>query len=228
MIALSHPGEPQFKCLKAPVDSAPSAPPVNTRQPRSLSVSAFADPEIVVDSPSEAAPLHGSDLKQTCRRSGVAASPKPGDQCVDGDPAVGPGGSQTTSFQPAVQHAGVRGSTGLILPNRVPTLSTAAPLSTPPPALSAGSVPPPFHNQPTSFSQYARPPHLRESSAVCFAGFIYLSTCAKILIMAFCRRLLHEIRNRQVSLLTPLTLSHIPGCLNAQPQLAMRPRSRRL
>ena len=156
------PGKPQFKCFKAPVDSAPSAPPVDTRQPRSLSASASANPEIVVGSPNEAAPLHGPDLKQTCPRSGVAASPKPGDQSVDGDPAVGPGGSQITSFQPAVQHAGVRGSTGLMLPAFLPQ-------STLPPALSAGSLPPSFHNQPTSFSQYARPPHLRESSAVCFA-----------------------------------------------------------
>lgn len=142
---------------EVPVDSAPSAPLVDTRQPRSLSVS--PDPEIVVlgDSLQKATPLHGSDLKQTTPGSGVAAPPKPG---VDGDLSfhkpVGSGGSRTTSVQPAVRHAGIRGSTGLIQPDRTPTLPSQ---STSPPALSAGSAP-----QATSFSQYARPPHLRESS----------------------------------------------------------------
>ncbi|KAN0123611.1 hypothetical protein V8E52_002943 [Russula decolorans] len=160
---------PEFKCPKASVDSAPSAPLVDIRQPRSLSVS--AEPEIVVHggSPQKAASLHGPDSKQTTPGgvTGVAASPKPGDDGVDGDlgfnKPVGSGGSQRTSVQPAVQHVGVRGSTGLIPPDGVPSQSTR------PPALSAGSAPPSFHNQPTSFqptsfSQYARPPHLRESS----------------------------------------------------------------
>jgi hypothetical protein len=170
-----YPAKPQFKCPKAPVDSAPSAPLVDIRQPRSLSVS--TDPEIVVHEspPQKAAPLHGPDLNQTTAPgSGVAASPKPGVDDVDGDldfhKPVGSGGYQTTSVQPAVQHVGVRGSTGLILPDRVPTLLSQ---STPPPTLSAGSAPPSFHNQPTSFSQYARPPplHLHESPVVCFCWF---------------------------------------------------------
>jgi hypothetical protein len=162
-----------FKCPKVPVDSAPSAPLVDIRKPRSLSVS--PDPEIVVlgDSPPKATPLHGPDLKQTTPGSGVAASSKPG---VDGDLSfhkpVGSGGSQTTSVQPAVQHAGIRGGTGPIKPDRTPTLPSQ---STTPPALSAGPALPSFHTQATSFSQYARPPHLRESSMVCFSGFILVN-----------------------------------------------------
>ena len=171
MIAL-YPAKPQFKCPKAPaVDSAPSAPLVDIRQPRSLSVSTD---EIVVNggSPRKATPLHDPDLEQTTPERGVAASPKPSDEGAHGDlgfhkPVCG--GSQTTSVQPAVQHVGVRGSTGLTLPDIVPTLP---PQSTPLFALSARPTPSSFHNQPTSFSQYARPPHLRESSVVCSASYI--------------------------------------------------------
>jgi hypothetical protein len=138
------------------------------------------DPEIIVDGsyPQKAAPLHGPDFtrKQTTPGGGVAASAKPGDSGVDGDLGfhkyVSSGGSQTTSVQLTVQHVGVRGSTGLILPDRVPAL---LPQSTPLPAISTGSAPPLFHNQPTYLSQYARPPHLRERSMVCFAGFIFVS-----------------------------------------------------
>lgn len=171
----------QLKCPKAPVDSAPSAPlVVDIQQPRSISVS--VDPEIVAHGsyPQKVAPLqHGPNLKQATPGSGAAA-PKPGDDSVDGNldfhKAVGSGGSQTTSIQPTVQH-GVRGNTA----GRVQTLP-------PPPAISAGSAsaPPSFHNQPTSFSQYPRSGerNVRENSTVCFA-VAGLSTCAKILIMAF-------------------------------------------
>jgi hypothetical protein len=140
-----------------------------------------ADPEIVVDDsyPQKAAPLHGPDFtrKQTSPGGGVAASAKHGDDGVDGDlgffyKPVSSGGSQTTSIQPTVQHVGVRGNTGLILPDGVPTLPPQSTLSS---AISTGSAPPSFHNQPTYLSQYARPPHLRERSTVCFAGFIFVS-----------------------------------------------------
>jgi hypothetical protein len=161
------PGKTSYQS-KAPISSAPSAPLVDIRQPRSLSVS--ADLEIVVDGgpPQKAAPLHDPDLKQTTPGSGVAAPQKPGDGGVDGD--LGPhkpvgGRSQTTSVQPAVQHVGVSGSTGLILPDIIPKLPSH---STAPPASSARSALPSFRNQPTSFSQYVRPPHLRESFTVCF------------------------------------------------------------
>ncbi len=153
---------PQSKCPKAPVASAPSTPLVETPQPRSLSVSAV--PEIPVDAvhggvPQKAAPLHGRD----------SHPPKPGDGRIDGNVSshnpVGSGGSQITSVQPTVQHAGVRGSTALIVPDTAPS-----PHSTPlPPASSAGSAPSSFNNQPSYFSPYARPPHLREGFTVlCF------------------------------------------------------------
>jgi hypothetical protein len=232
LIALLPGKKLQLKCPKAPVDSAPSAPlVVDIQQPRSLSVS--ADPEIVAHGsyPQKVAPLqHGPNLKQTTAGSGAAA-PKPRDDSVDGNlsfhKTVGSGGSQTTSIQPIVQHVGVRGDTGLIT-GRVHTFP-------PPPAVSAGSAfaPPSFHNQPTSFSQYPRSPHLRESSTVSFA-VAGLSTCAKILTvmwLLFYRRLSNENRNRQVSLLRPLTSRHFPGRPNAQPPLevpAMRPQNRRL
>jgi hypothetical protein len=233
LIAL-YPAKPQFKYPKAPVDSAPSVPLVDIRQPRS-SISVSTDPEVVVNEgpqPQKASPLHGPNLEQTTPRRGVAASPKPSDEGADGDlgfhKPVG-GGSQTTSVQPAVQHVGVRGSTGLILPDIVPTLS---PQSTPPFALSAGSAPPSFHNnnQPTSFSQYVRPPHLRESFTVCFASFIIVDS-QDIEYGPFCRRRSNENRNRQVSLLRPLMFEHFPGFPNARPPLevlAMCPQNRRL
>lgn len=176
----SAPTKSQSNCPKAPVDSAPPAPPVDIRQPRSLSVS--AEPEIVVNEgfPQKAAPLHGPNLKQPTAGRGVAAPPNHGDEGASGDlgfhKRVG-GGSQATSVQPTVEHVGVDGSTRLILPEIVPTLP---PQSTPPPASSATFAPPSSHNRPpTYFSQYARPPHLRESSAVCFADSIFFGQLAR-------------------------------------------------
>ncbi len=161
------------KCSKAPIGSAPS---VDIRQPRLLSVS--TDPEIVERrvSSQKAAPLYGPDLKQQkIPWNGVAVPPKPGDGGVDGDVSfhkpVRDGGSQTTSVHPSVQHVGVRGSTVLVLPDTVTATSSR---SIPSPFSSAGLAPPSFDNQqPTSFTPYARAPHLRESSAVLCLFHLY-------------------------------------------------------